>query len=38
MEVANGVQILDDNVCISHNVNTFGKGMNLTIHSPAMSK
>ena len=31
------VQILEEAVYISHNLNTLGQGMNLTIHSPAMS-
>ena len=31
-------KILDDVVCISHNTNTLGKGMNPIILPPAMGK
>ena len=33
-----GVQILDENDCISHSTNTLGKGMNPIILPPAMGK
>ena len=32
------VQILDETDCISHNINTLGKGMNPIILPPAMGK
>ena len=32
------VQILDEDVCLSHSANTLGKGMNPTILPPAMVK
>ena len=38
MNKANQVQILDKAVCISHNVNILGKGMNLIIPPPAIGK
>ena len=38
MDTANQVQNLDEADCISHNPNTFGKGMNVIILPPAMGK
>ena len=38
MDTKTQVQILNDAICISHDVNTFGKGMHLSIFTPAMSK
>ena len=38
MEMTTGVQILDKTVCISHNANTLGKGMNPIILPPAIDK
>ena len=35
---ATRIQILDETDCISHNTNTFGKGMNLIILPLAMDK
>ena len=35
---ATRVRILDEAFCISHSTNTIGKGMNLTILSPALNK
>ena len=32
------VQILDEDACILHSANTFGKGINLTILLPGMDK
>ena len=37
-DTATQVQILDEAVCISHTVNTSGKGMNSTIFPPGMGK
>ena len=37
-ERKNQVQILDETDGISHSTNTLGKGMNLIIPPPAMSK
>ena len=38
MGIVTQVQILDETVCILHNTNTLGKGMNPTILPPAMGK
>ena len=38
MDTVRQVEILDEVDCISHCVNTFGKGMNSTISPPAMGK
>ena len=38
MDMATQVQILDKAVGISHSANIFGKGLNVTILSPAMGK
>ena len=38
MDIAARVQVLDKTIFISHNTNTFGKGMNPTILPPAMGK
>ena len=38
MDLTTRVQILDKAVCISHSVNTLGKGMNTTIIPPARGK
>ena len=38
MDEAIQVQNLDEAVCISHHINTFGKSMDLTIHPPAINK
>ena len=38
MDTVTKVQVLDETICISHRVNTLGKGMKPTIISPAMSK
>ena len=35
MDTAKRVQILDEDDCISHITNTFGKGMNPIILTPA---
>ena len=37
-EMATQVQILDEDVCISHSTNALGKGMNPIILSPAKGK
>ena len=37
-ELSDHAQIVNVDVCISHNVNAHGKGMNPTIFSPAMSR
>ena len=36
MDMVTQVQILDESVCISHSVNTFGTGMNPTILPPSV--
>ena len=38
MDKVTQVQILDETVCISHNANTLGEGMNPTILPPAMDE
>ena len=38
MDMAIGVQILEEAVCILHSANTFKKGMTPTTLSPAMGK
>ena len=38
MDTDTWIQILDEAVCISHNVNTLAKSMNTTILTPAMGK
>ena len=38
MDMVIQVQILDETVCISHNVNVLGKGMNPVIFPPALDK
>ena len=38
MKFRYGVQILDETDYVSHGTNTFGRGMILIIHPPAMSK
>ena len=38
MDTATRVQNQNETDCISHNTNTFGKGMNLNILPPAMAK
>ena len=38
MDTATRVQVLDEVVCISHNSNTHGKGINLPILPSAMGK
>ena len=38
MDTATRVQILDDTDCISHSINTLGKGVNLIILPPGMGK
>ena len=38
MDTATGSQIPDDDICISHSVNTLGNGKNVTILSPCMDK
>ena len=38
MDMVTGVQILDEAVCISHNIYTLEKGMHPTIFSPAIDK
>ena len=38
MDTATRVQILNETNCISHSTNTFGKGMNPIILTPAMDK
>ena len=37
MDTVTRVQILDETDCISHSINTLGKGMNPIILPPAMS-
>ena len=37
-DTATRVQILDESDCISHSINTLGKGMNPIILSPAMGR
>ena len=38
MDTVTPVQIQDEAVCISHSINTLGKGMNPTILFPIMGK
>ena len=38
MNSAPRVQIMNMTACISYSINTFGKGINPTIHPPAMYK
>ena len=38
MDTATRGQILDETDCISHSINTLGKGMNPIILSPVMGK
>ena len=38
MHMVTRSQILDEAVCISHDANTLGKGMHLTILLPGMGK
>ena len=38
MDAETRVQILDKTACISHDIKTFGKGINPTILSPAIDK
>ena len=38
IDPATRVQILDETDCISHSLNTLGKGMNPIIPPPAMGK
>ena len=38
MDTVTRVQILDETGCISHSINTLGKGMNPIILPPAMGK
>ncbi len=38
VDMVTQVQNLDEAVCISHTVNTLGKGINSTIPPPAMGK
>ena len=38
MDTVTRVQVQDETDCISHNTNTFGKGMNQIILPPAMGK
>ena len=38
MDTATRVQILDETDCISHSIDTLGKGMNPIILPPAMGK
>ena len=38
MNTTTRIQIIDETDCISHIINTFGKGMNPIILPPAMGK
>ena len=38
MDTSTRVQTLDETDCISHSIDTFGKGMNPVILPPAMGK